>query len=107
MSPNTEAKKSLPTLWNVPDPLWELIQKVLAVYDPPAKTGRKATPARTPTPTGATATTRRIEEMLRRKLQTGVSLHLSGASRGEVRIDFFSNDDLTRLLNLLGISIED
>jgi len=41
MSPNTEPKKSLPTLWNVPDPLWDLIQKVLTVYDPPAKTGRK------------------------------------------------------------------
>jgi len=38
--PNTQ-KKLLPTIWNVPDPLWELIEKVLAVYDPPAKTGRK------------------------------------------------------------------
>ncbi len=34
-------KKSLPAIWNVPDPLWELIDKVLAVYDPPAKRGRK------------------------------------------------------------------
>ena len=34
-------QKALPTIWNVPDPLWELIAKVLAVYDPPAKTGRK------------------------------------------------------------------
>ncbi len=33
--------KPLPTLWNVPDPLWELIEKVLTVYDPPAKRGRK------------------------------------------------------------------
>ncbi|MGI4788819.1 MAG: transposase, partial [Janthinobacterium lividum] len=44
MPPNeltAEPKKSLPTLWNVPDPLWELIDKVLTVYDPPAKTGRK------------------------------------------------------------------
>jgi len=36
-----EKPKPLPTIWNVPDPLWELIKKVLAVYDPPAKTGRK------------------------------------------------------------------
>lgn len=36
-----EPYKPLPTLWNVPDPLWELIEKVLTVYDPPAKTGRK------------------------------------------------------------------
>ncbi len=44
MKPQTEptqTKKLLPTLWNVPDPLWELIEKVLTVYDPPAKTGRK------------------------------------------------------------------
>jgi transposase len=34
-------KKSLPTIWNVPDPLWELIEKVLNVYDPPSNKGRK------------------------------------------------------------------
>jgi transposase len=39
-------KKPLPTIWNVPDPLWELIEKVLTVYDPPAKTGRKRCDAR-------------------------------------------------------------
>ena len=40
--PNTEAKKkSLPTIWNIPDPLWDMIKKVLAVYDPPAPVGRK------------------------------------------------------------------
>ena len=40
-APTGAKKKPLPTIWNVPDPLWELIEKVLAVYDPPAKTGRK------------------------------------------------------------------
>lgn len=30
----------LDTIWRVPDALWETISKVLAVYDPPAKTGR-------------------------------------------------------------------
>ena len=34
-------KKPLPTIWNAPDPLWAVIEKVLTVYDPPAKTGRK------------------------------------------------------------------
>jgi hypothetical protein len=37
----TPKAKPLPTIWNVPDPLWELIAKVLAVYDPPATVGRK------------------------------------------------------------------
>jgi len=41
MEPPIEPKKPLPTIWNVPDPLWELIEKVLTVYDPPARTGRK------------------------------------------------------------------
>lgn len=34
-------KKPLPTIWNVPDPLWELVSKVLAVYDPPNIRGRR------------------------------------------------------------------
>lgn len=86
----------------------EVERRVRAGRPTPAKTGRKATAQKSDTtPKSTSATTRRIEEMLRRKLQTGVSLHLNGADRGEVRIDFFSNDDLTRLLNILGISIEE
>ena len=30
----------LDTIWQVPSALWERMSKVLAVYDPPAKTGR-------------------------------------------------------------------
>jgi hypothetical protein len=32
--------KALPTIWNVPDDLWETMQRVLAVYDPPPVMGR-------------------------------------------------------------------
>lgn len=86
----------------------EVERRVQAGRPTPAKTGRKATATKGGAALkSSSATTRRIEEMLRRKLQTKVSLHLSGADRGEVRIDFLSNDDLTRLLNLLGISMED
>lgn len=42
----TETEKSLPTIWNAPDPLWELIEKVLAVYDPPNPMGRPRADAR-------------------------------------------------------------
>ena len=35
-----ESQKPLPTIWQVPDPLWELIEKVLSVYDPPKRRGR-------------------------------------------------------------------
>src|SRR6266511_4442702 len=31
----------LPTVWRVPDDLWELLRRVLAAHDPPARTGRR------------------------------------------------------------------
>lgn len=42
-----------------------------------------------------------IEDQLRRRFQTDVSVSLSGADRGEVRLSFYSTDDLERLLDLL------
>ena len=33
--------KPLPTIWNIPDELWEQIQPILDELDPPAATGRK------------------------------------------------------------------
>ena len=33
-------EKPLPTIWQVPDPLWETIQPLLEELDPPKKTGR-------------------------------------------------------------------
>jgi transposase len=39
-------KKTLPTIWNAPDPLWEVIEKVLTVYDPQQRIGRPRSDAR-------------------------------------------------------------
>ena len=39
-------------------------------------------------------------------MQTSVSLHLSARDQGEVRIAFYSNDDLERVLALLGVSLD-
>jgi ParB family transcriptional regulator, chromosome partitioning protein len=44
---------------------------------------------------------RRITDQLRRRLQTDVHLSLDGNAKGEIRIHFYSNDDLERLLELL------
>lgn len=44
---------------------------------------------------------RRIEDDLRRYLQTDVQVALSGADRGVVRISFYSADDLDRLMDLI------
>lgn len=69
--------------------------------------GKKPSNVEGTVPAGASAATvRQIEERLRRKLQTGVSIQLSAKDKGEVRIAFFSNDDLERLLDLLGVSLD-
>ena len=49
------------------------------------------------------AESRAIEDRLRRHLQTDVSVHLRAgkATKGELRIHFYSNDDLARVLDLL------
>ena len=47
------------------------------------------------------AEARRIEDELRRHLQTDVQLSLSAKEKGEIRIPFYSADDLERLLDLL------
>ena len=49
----------------------------------------------------------RIEDELRRHLQTDVKIHLSAQDKGDVRIAFYSTDDLERVLDiLLGASRE-
>ena len=44
---------------------------------------------------------RRIEETLRRRLQTDVSIQQQGGERGTLRISFFSHDDLERVLDII------
>ncbi len=36
----TAEEKPLPTIWRVPDELWERIEPILKEHDPPKKTGR-------------------------------------------------------------------
>jgi ParB family transcriptional regulator, chromosome partitioning protein len=45
--------------------------------------------------------TRRVEEQLRKRLQTDVSIQQLGNERGVVRISFYSHDDLERVLELV------
>jgi ParB family chromosome partitioning protein len=44
---------------------------------------------------------RRIEEQLRRHLQTDVQVQHLGNERGVVRISYYSADDLERVLDLV------
>lgn len=68
--------------------------------NPGAKQTGKAT---TKPRTAATAEVRSIEDRLRRHLQTDVGVHLSKgkSTKGELRIHFYSNDDLARVLDLV------
>lgn len=84
----------------------EVERRVQAQRPAPAMTGRKATGAKSVPVNAPTAEVRRIESLLRTKLQTGVAVHMTGAAKGEVRIEFYSNDDLERVLDLLGVSID-
>jgi ParB family chromosome partitioning protein len=44
---------------------------------------------------------RHIEEQLRRRFQTDAKLVLTGQAQGEIHLAFYSNEDLSRLLELL------
>jgi len=58
-------------------------------------------------PTGRDPEARRIEDQLRRYLQTDVHLSVGAKQRGEIRIMFYSNDDLERVLELVLGTTED
>ena len=67
--------------------------------------GAKANARKTAAKPGAakSAEARAIEDRLRRHLQTDVSVHLAKTKpvKGELRIHFYSNDDLSRVLDLI------
>lgn len=75
---------------------------------PAATTGK---PAAAPSSRGASAQDaelRRITELLRRRLQTDVRIDIQAGSRGAVMLNFYSADDLHRLVELvLGSSLDD
>ena len=54
-----------------------------------------------PASVGVDAAVRRVEEQLRRRLQTDVSVRPLGNERGVVRISFYSHDDLERVLDIV------
>ena len=58
-------------------------------------------PASVPPANAPDAASRRVEELLRRCLQTDVSVQNLGNERGVVRISFYSHDDLERVLDIV------
>lgn len=92
----------------------EIVERQLSVreVESRARAMNSESVAPTPAPSGsnmlATAgapttdpATKRIEELLRKHLQTDVRIQTLGNDRGVVRINFYSPDDLERLLDLV------
>ncbi len=89
----------------------EIVARQLSVRDVEARArevgiGPKRSTAQTAKPApmaplNADPAVRRVEEQLRKRLQTDVSVQQSGGDRGTVRISFYSADDLDRVLDLI------
>ena len=69
---------------------------------PASSSGSKASAT---TPRDTEAAIQRIQGNLRHKLATSVTVH-HGAKKGKIEIEYYGNDDLGRLLELLGVSAE-
>ena len=82
----------------------ELERRVREIQEPPAP---KKAPAQGAARSGSQPVLRRMEDELRRRLQTDVAIRLSGPERGSIEISFYSADDLERVLDIvLGASRE-
>ena len=76
----------------------ELERRVRDMQAPPAT--RPAPTAPTKPHTGSPVL-RRLEDELRRRLQTDVRIKLSGSERGTLEVAFYSADDLERVLDIV------
>ena len=62
---------------------------------------RKGAPDRKPGKSSTAPVLRRMEDELRRRLQTDVQIRLSGPERGSIEVAFYSADDLERVLDIV------
>lgn len=76
----------------------EVERRVRDILQPPAP--KRPTPARPANGAGAPVL-KRLEDELRRRLQTDVHIRLSGPERGTIDVAFYSADDLERILDLV------
>jgi ParB family chromosome partitioning protein len=84
----------------------EVERRVREANEPPtvseAESPRSARGPSLPAPSNqASPELRRIEDQLRRHLQTDVHLAMTGKEKGVLRIGFYSSEDLERLLELI------
>jgi ParB family chromosome partitioning protein len=67
----------------------------------PSKSNKQPDRATQSSPVADDPAVRRIEDDLRRYLQTDVRVHVSAGLRGRVEIEFYNADDLDRILDLV------
>jgi len=105
---------ALPTERVMADLAREIVAKNLSVRDVERRVKQETTPARQPNAPsdqkdGArSAELRRLTDRLRRRLQTDVAIEIDEKDRGHLRVNFYSVDDLNRLIELItGHTTED
>jgi ParB family transcriptional regulator, chromosome partitioning protein len=83
----------------------ELEQRVRDLNEPQRSLAEGAGVGKSPKSRAGAATTdpavKRIEDDLRRYLQTDVKIHLAVGEQGSIEVSFYSNDDLERVLELI------
>ena len=111
---HARALLALPTERVMADLAREIVAKDLSVRDVERRVKQTTTPARQPNTVpeknGAArnAELRRLTDRLRRRLQTDVTVDIDAKDHGQLRINFYSADDLNRLVELIaGHTTED
>jgi hypothetical protein len=66
--------------------------------DPKARRGRPRKTDERP------AEIRRIEQLLMKRFQTDATVNLKSGNKGSVVLDFYSSEDLERILDLMGVT---
>ena len=92
----------------------EIVAKGLTVRDveqraratTPTSSKRNAKQKSDARPSGLNAELKRLQDELRRHLQTDVTISVDDHERGKIEIAFYSNDDLERVLDLVLVSRE-
>ena len=79
----------------------EMERRVRDMLQPPAPRRAAGTPAAGAGGGANAPVLKRLEDELRRRLQTDVHIRLSGPERGTVEVSFYSADDLERVLDII------
>lgn len=81
----------------------DIVARALTVRDVErmARDGAKKPPRATAGVDNRPAEVRRIEDELRKRLQTDVHISVTGKQKGELRVPFYSADDFERMVELL------